>query len=79
MAQKCYDQERDFYEAFDEPLQSGQQGVVDLAKANQRAILAIMEKRPSLYHWPHSFLTATGCFDFLESDAMALKSWLSMR
>ena len=40
-----------FYEEFDNLLQSGQKGVVDLAKANQRAILAIMDKRPPLYHW----------------------------
>ena len=42
---------RHFYEEFDKLLHSGQKGVVDLAKANQTAILAIMDKRPPLYHW----------------------------
>ena len=42
---------RHFYEEFDKLLHSGQKGVVDLAKANQRAILAIMAERPPLYHW----------------------------
>ena len=45
---------RRLYEEFDELLHSGQKGVVDLAKANQRAILAIlaiMDKSPQLYHW----------------------------
>ena len=40
-----------FYEDFDKILQEGYGGVVDLAKANQGAVLAIMNKRPALYHW----------------------------
>ncbi|KAL8777868.1 MAG: hypothetical protein Q9194_002315 [Teloschistes cf. exilis] len=36
---------REFYRDFE------RDGMVDLAKANQRATLAIMEKRPALYHW----------------------------
>ncbi|KAL8663598.1 MAG: hypothetical protein Q9202_003786 [Teloschistes flavicans] len=36
---------RVFYKDFEKG------GVVDLAKANQRAVLAIMEKTPALYHW----------------------------
>ncbi|KAG6991289.1 hypothetical protein G7Y79_00054g089180 [Physcia stellaris] len=40
-----------FYEEFDKILQSGQKGVVDLAKANQKAVLTIMEERPAFYHW----------------------------
>ena len=40
-----------FYEEFDTILQSGQKGVVDLAKANQKAVLTIMEEKPALYHW----------------------------
>ena len=42
---------RHFYGEFDALPHSGQKGVVDLAKANQRAILAFMDKRPQLYHW----------------------------
>lgn len=40
-----------FYEDFDKVLQSGQKGVVNLAKANQRAVLTIRRERPALYHW----------------------------
>lgn len=50
-----------FYEAFDKPLALHRSGAdarpsqedqrVDLAKATQRAILAIMEIKPELYHW----------------------------
>ncbi|KAL8700752.1 MAG: hypothetical protein Q9201_005280 [Fulgogasparrea decipioides] len=36
---------RHFYKDF------GKAGIIDLAKANQRTVLAIMEKRPALYHW----------------------------
>ncbi|KAL8732427.1 MAG: hypothetical protein Q9181_003962 [Wetmoreana brouardii] len=36
---------RHFYQDF------GEAGIIDLAKANQRSVLAIMEKRPALYHW----------------------------
>ena len=42
---------RHFYEEVDKLLKSGQKGVVDLAKANQKAILTIMNKKPPLYHW----------------------------
>ena len=40
--------------SYNEPvefLESGTGGVVDLVKANQRAILAIMDQKPELYHW----------------------------
>ena len=40
-----------FYKEIVELVKSGGGGMVDLAKANQRAMLAIMEKRPELYHW----------------------------
>ncbi|KAL8975237.1 MAG: hypothetical protein Q9197_000540 [Variospora fuerteventurae] len=44
---------RHFYEDFHRCLQAGgeEEGLVDLAKANQKAVLAIREKRPALYHW----------------------------
>lgn len=44
---------RHFYEDFHRCLQAGgeEEGLVDLAKANQKAVLAIREKRPTLYHW----------------------------
>ena len=42
---------RHFYEDFHQILQSGRKGTVDLARANQKAVLAIMKKRPALYHW----------------------------
>lgn len=42
---------RHFYEGFDKILQSEGKKVMDLAKANQKAVLAIKEKRPALYHW----------------------------
>ena len=56
-----------FYEEFDKTLQSGQKGVVDLAKANQKAVLTTMEERPASYHWA-PFILNTGCFIFLASD-----------
>ncbi|KAL8916571.1 MAG: hypothetical protein Q9208_008442 [Pyrenodesmia sp. 3 TL-2023] len=42
---------RGFYEDFHAVLKSGREGVVDVAKANQKAVLAVREKRPALYHW----------------------------
>lgn len=52
---------RAFYEAFDEPLDSQRCGAdaaprsrdqrIDLARATQRAVLAIMDAKPELYHW----------------------------
>ncbi|KAL8628236.1 hypothetical protein Q9189_006052 [Teloschistes chrysophthalmus] len=36
---------REFYKDF------GKVAVIDLAKGNRRTMLAIMEKRPALYHW----------------------------
>ena len=39
-----------FYEEFEKVSAEGG-GMVDLAKANQRAVLGIMEKRAELYHW----------------------------
>lgn len=40
-----------FYEEFERPMAAIQGGRVDLARANQKAILKIMELKPELYHW----------------------------
>ncbi|KAL8726744.1 MAG: hypothetical protein Q9166_006539 [cf. Caloplaca sp. 2 TL-2023] len=46
---------RCFYEDFERVMkEGGGQVVVDLAEANQKAVLKILEKRPALYNW--------GCF-----------------
>ncbi len=42
---------RHFYKEIVELVEAGVGGTVDLAKANQRVVLAIMEKRPGMYHW----------------------------
>ena len=47
-----------FYERFEE-VKTGD-GLVDLARVNQRAVLSIMEKRPALYHWGSFVLN--GCW-----------------
>ena len=40
-----------FYEEFRQVVRTGIGTRVNLARANQRAVLAVMEKRPELYHW----------------------------
>ena len=42
---------RHFYKEIVELVEAGAGGTVDLAKANQRAVLSIMDKRPQMYHW----------------------------
>lgn len=44
---------RHFYEEFEDAISAnGEEGaVINLAVANQRAVLKIMEQRPALYHW----------------------------
>ncbi|KAL8859768.1 MAG: hypothetical protein Q9178_003883 [Gyalolechia marmorata] len=42
---------RAFYAGFEGAGMDGGGVVVDLAKANQKAVLEIREKRPALYHW----------------------------
>lgn len=40
-----------FYAEFRTLIREGRNARVDLARANQKAVLAIMEKRPEMYHW----------------------------
>lgn len=46
-----------FYSDFEAILKCGQKVVVDLGKANQKAILAIMAGEPALDHWALFVLT----------------------
>lgn len=40
-----------FYAEFRTLVREGRNARVDLARANQKAVLAIMDKRPEMYHW----------------------------
>ena len=62
-----------YYDETVEFLESGTRGVVDLAKADQRALLAIMDHKSELYHWALFIFNGTECLASLQEKLLATR------